>query len=1135
MPYKDESMLMGMDASADTSTELCFDPPNGPFPAGNNNVVEGEITDGDEDWIIIELSAGKEYTITVGGGSGDMLNDSVLKLMDGKGGLIDMNDDEDGAMGKLGSKLVFTPEAGSGTQKYYLSVSGYDGNPGATNTGTYTVSVVERVLDAGTMAEGMDEAQKITGTDQADTLNGGGGDDTLRGGAGDDTLNGGGGNDELVGGPGGDTLNGGADTDVISYKYSPEGVTINLRAGTASGGNAEGDKIGPDIENVIGSMHGDDLSAARGGSSLWGLGGDDDLNGDRRDDMLYGGAGDDDLDGNDGDDTLEGGPGMDMLTGGDDDDTASYMSSMMGVTVRLHSGQTMGGDAEGDSWNLIDVMYTEVDEDGDSHEKTESVPDIENLTGSNMADILAGDSRENVIMGLGGDDKIYGGPGKNADNNDTLDGGRGNDMLFGGAGNDTLRGGAGNDHLYGGAGADMFYGGAGSDTIYADATDTLIVGDVVIADDTVIPPVLSGAMTGDSDTVSFAKLTGRNGITMTINQDAGAGTAADGTTLVAGNIKGIENVIGTSEVDSLTGDGGDNVIEGGDGGDTLVGGPNTAFGDTLSYEHSDGLVSVELEAEGTAADVARGDARGDNATGFENVRGSAYDDDLTGNGAANKLWGLGGDDELAGGAGSDTIEGGDGADDLDGGTSTASAAAENDFGADTEPDTLSYATSDAGVSVNLSAASASGGHAQGDTIVTVEADHDNNAETDEIEVSTFENLTGSDHNDTLTGDYRVNILTGGKGDDTLRGGANADRLIGGPGADILDGGSSEHDDDSDAATPEVEHIDWAVYRDAMEGVKVNLSTGKGEGGEAMGDTLRNIELIWGSTKDDTFIASADEDTIDIIHGDGGSDTLSYEASEDVGVTVNLATPEHHTLTAVTAGDGTEASPFVFPGLGDVSPAITLVSAGVNAGTEATNAAFGDRLGSIENLTGSNYKDVLTGDNNPNVLKGMGGDDELDGGAEKDKLYGGAGDDTLNGGVGADTLTGGAGDDTLAGGDDVDTYVFSDADNDTTQHDVIDDAFTTAAEDNRIDLSAFDLAPEELIGLIDVRGGADPYVRIDLRSKGGGTIELANVTTLDALDEAVDDTTTTVDETSDGVIQELSVYDATDNAEGIFIL
>ena len=43
--------------------------------------------------------------------------------------------------------------------------------------------------------------------------------------------------------------------------------------------------------------------------------------------------------------------------------------------------------------------------------KEETVPDIVHLTGSAMADILAGDSRDNTIMGGGGDDKIYGGPG----------------------------------------------------------------------------------------------------------------------------------------------------------------------------------------------------------------------------------------------------------------------------------------------------------------------------------------------------------------------------------------------------------------------------------------------------------------------------------------------------------------------------------------------------------------------------------------------------------------------------------------------------------------------------------------------------------------------------------------------------
>ena len=41
----------------------------------------------------------------------------------------------------------------------------------------------------------------------------------------------------------------------------------------------------------------------------------------------------------------------------------------------------------------------------------------------------------------------------------------------------------------------------------------------------------------------------------------------------------------------------------------------------------------------------------------------------------------------------------------------------------------------------------------------------------EIDVSTFEYVTGSMHDDDLTGDYRDNHLVGGGGDDSLRGGA----------------------------------------------------------------------------------------------------------------------------------------------------------------------------------------------------------------------------------------------------------------------------------------------------------------------------------------------------------------------------
>ena len=85
---------------------------------------------------------------------------------------------------------------------------------------------------------------------------------------------------------------------------------------------------------------------------------------------------------------------------------------------------------------------------------------------------------------------------------------------------------------------------------------------------------------------------------------------------------------------------------------------------------------------------------------------------------------------------------------------------------------------------------------------------------------------------------------------------------------------------------------------------VNLNTGSGTGGEAMGDTLKNIELIWGSTHGDTFIAS---EGVDTIHGDGGSDTVSYEASKH-GVTVVLPTTDDTTQYTFTPGDSTATPP-----------------------------------------------------------------------------------------------------------------------------------------------------------------------------------------------------------------------------------
>ena len=81
---------------------------------------------------------------------------------------------------------------------------------------------------------------------------------------------------------------------------------------------------------------------------------------------------------------------------------------------------------------------------------------------------------------------------------------------------------------------------------------------------------------------------------------------------------------------------------------------------------------------------------------------------------------------MRGEGGNDTIEGGAGADELYGGTASGAT-----LGNDTDADTLSYASSDAGVTVNLATLLFSGGHAEGDEDRgAMEYDHDSDPQTD---------------------------------------------------------------------------------------------------------------------------------------------------------------------------------------------------------------------------------------------------------------------------------------------------------------------------------------------------------------------------------------------------------------------
>ena len=199
----------------------------------------------------------------------------------------------------------------------------------------------------------------LTGGDDDDTLMGGPGNDTLMGGDHDDTLDGGPGYDDLDSGNGDDTVNadaddvseidasgsprtpmvvggpaGGTGTDTLSFELST--AAINDGQGRAGGtGTAGAYEVDDSFENVIGSSHGDMLSATSGRSTSIELTGGD------GNDTLTGGAGNDKLDGGLGRDELTGGGGSDVFVWGDGDVTTdfdpavdTFDTSALGVLAR---------------------------------------------------------------------------------------------------------------------------------------------------------------------------------------------------------------------------------------------------------------------------------------------------------------------------------------------------------------------------------------------------------------------------------------------------------------------------------------------------------------------------------------------------------------------------------------------------------------------------------------------------------------------------------------------------------------------------------------------------------------------------------------------------------------------------------
>ena len=174
------------------------------------------------------------------------------------------------------------------------------------------------------IVDGGNGNDRIFGEDGDDFITGGNGDDKAWGGAGNDQIDGEDGNDlskgedgddYLIAGTGGsDSFDGGTGKDQIDYSQAPNGVTIDLDAGTA-GDRAINDTI-IRVENAVGSQFDDRILGNAKGNRLFGQDGDDTILGRDGKDRLYGSAGGDTLKGEAGNDFIKGESGNDTLWGG---------------------------------------------------------------------------------------------------------------------------------------------------------------------------------------------------------------------------------------------------------------------------------------------------------------------------------------------------------------------------------------------------------------------------------------------------------------------------------------------------------------------------------------------------------------------------------------------------------------------------------------------------------------------------------------------------------------------------------------------------------------------------------------------------------------------------------------------------
>lgn len=556
---------------------------------------------------------------------------------------------------------------------------------------------------------------------------------------------------------------------------------------------------------------------------------------------------------------------------------------------------------------------------------------------------------------------------------------------------------------------------------------------------------------------------------------------------------------GDGDNDALTGGPGNDTLEGGAGDDTLAGG---AGNDTYKYSGAGDLGSDSITenpivpgpdnsvdtldfttlAQGIRSDTSSRGAGLDisltttqdvsldpntlavllrltlsSGTGIENVLGTPYTDNITGNdrnnriegrnGNADKLYAADGNDTVDGGAGdADCVHGEEGNDVEYGGAGNADSVGHDFFGSggrdDSGNDTI-Y-----GGSGNDSCGGDSGAD-----VVYGELGNDY--------------VLGGSENDTLYGGGGMDTVWAGSGQDLvfgessstgssnlgttyndfLYGESEADTLYGNDGNDYIDGGSENDRAYGDFASVSVNYLDegddtlvGAGGNDTLQGDSSGITYGYGNGNDSLdgGDGMDSLVGDGGGG----FMADGDwtRSTYgygvygkDTLEGGAGDDTLKGENDSDVYVFEGWSTDALGT-DYVVEDDPVFSSTNWQNDMGrdlleftNLAPSTSGIT--VNVSSTSTQVVTTSQLslllshgGGIEDVNGSDSgNDLITGNYQNNVLRGGGGNDTLYGGSGNDTLWGDWGNDVLYGEGGNDLFQAQDGDfDTLYGGLGTDT-------------------------------------------------------------------------------------------------------------------